>query len=175
MPASAVRINHTPAREALAGPSPCLYAGRERDPSEESMRLSSKISFIALLVGLNASTAYAQNNTGEADKVAKAVTGSWKNPAGGACETAFFKAGERTKTVRGEQAMAGTVSDAGMVVPGQLILQGAREGQFVNTMNDKVIFIFEPKEGNKLTLTPMGPPVLAWKEVTLELCPGSRP
>ena len=28
------------------------------------MRLSSKISFIALLVGLSASTAYAQNNTG---------------------------------------------------------------------------------------------------------------
>jgi len=139
------------------------------------MRLSSKISFIALLVGLNASTAYAQNNTGEADKVASAVAGSWKNPAGGACATAFFKAGERTKTVRGEQAMAGTVSDAGMVVPGQLILQGAREGQFVNTMNDKVIFIFEPKEDNKLTLTPMGPPVLSWKEVTLELCPGSRP
>jgi len=138
------------------------------------MRLSSKISFIALLVGLNASTAYAQNNTGEADKVASAVAGSWKNP-GGACATAFFKAGERTKTVRGEQAMAGTVSDAGMVVPGQLILQGAREGQFVNTMNDKVIFIFEPKEDNKLTLTPMGPPVLSWKEVTLELCPGSRP
>ena len=139
------------------------------------MGLSSRIFLIAMLVGLSASTAYAQNNVGEADNVAKAVAGSWKNPAGGACETAFFKAGERTKTVRGELAMAGTVSDAGMVVPGQLILAGAREGQFVNTMNDKVIFIFEPKEGNKLTLTPMGPPVLAWKEVTLELCPGSRP
>jgi hypothetical protein len=120
------------------------------------MGLSSKISLIALFVGLNASAAYAQNNTGEADNVAKQVAGAWKNPAGGACETAFFKAGERTKTVRGEQAMAGTVSDAGMVVPGQLILQGAREGQFVNTMNDKVIFIFEPK-GQQATLTPMGP------------------
>ena len=46
---------------------------------------------------------------------------------------------------------------------------------FINTMTDRVIFIFEPKEGNKLTLTPMGPPVLSWKEVTLDLCPGSRP
>ena len=139
------------------------------------MGLSSRISLIALFVGLSASTAYAQNNTGEADNVAKQVAGSWKNPAGGACETAFFKAGERTKTVRGEQDLAGTVSDAGAVVPGQLILPGAREGQFINTTTDKVIFIFEPKEGNKLTLTPMGPPVLAWKEVTLDLCPGSRP
>ena len=139
------------------------------------MGLSSRISLIALLVALSASAAYAQNNVNEADMIAKAVAGSWKNPAGGACEAAFFKAGERTKTVRGELAMAGTVSDAGMVVPGQLILAGAREGQFVNTMDDKVIFIFEPKEGNRLTLTPMGPPVLAWKEVTLELCPGSRP
>jgi hypothetical protein len=126
-------------------------------------------------MALSASTAHAQNNVNEADKVAMQVAGAWKNPAGGACETAFFKAGERTKTVRGELAMAGTVSDAGMVVPGQLILAGAREGQFVNTMDDKVIFIFEPKEGNKLTLTPMGPPVLSWKEVTLDLCPGSRP
>jgi hypothetical protein len=139
------------------------------------MGLSIRISFVALFVGLGASAAYAQNNVAEADNVAKQVAGAWKNPAGGACETAFFKAGERTKTVRGEQAMAGTVSDGGMVVPGQLILQGAREGQFVNTVDDKVIFIFEPKEGNKLTLTPMGPPVLSWKEVTLDLCPGSRP
>ncbi len=139
------------------------------------MGLSSRIFFIAMLVALSTSASYAQNNVNEADMIAKAVAGSWKNPTGGACETAFFKAGERTKTVRGELAMAGTVSDAGMVVPGQLILAGAREGQFVNTMNDKVVFIFEPKEGNRLTLTPMGPPVLAWKEVTLELCPGSGP
>jgi hypothetical protein len=139
------------------------------------MGSSSRIFLIALLVGLSASAAYAQNNVNEADMIAKTVAGSWKNPAGGACENAFLKAGERTKTVRGELAMAGTVSDAGTVVPGQLILAGAREGQFVNTTNDKVIFIFEPKPGDKLTLTPMGPPVLSWKEVTLELCPGSRP
>jgi hypothetical protein len=138
------------------------------------MGLRSKISLIALLVGLSVSTASAQN-VAEADKVAGQVAGAWKNPAGGACDKAFFKTGERTKTVRGENAMAGVVSDAGMVVTGQLILQGARDGQIVNTIDDKVIFIFEPKEGNKLTLTPMGPPVLSWKEVTLELCPGSRP
>lgn len=138
------------------------------------MGLSSRIALTALLVGLSVSTASAQN-VAEADRVAGQVAGAWKNPASGACETAFLKTGERTKTVRGEQAMVGTVSDAGMVVPGQLILQGAREGQIVNTMNDKVIFIFEPKPGDKLTLTPMGPPVLSWKEVTLDLCPGSRP
>jgi len=138
------------------------------------MGLSSRIALTALLVGLSASTASAQN-AAEADNVAKQVAGTWKNPAGGACETAYFKVGERTKTARGEDAMVGTVSDAGMVVPGQLIVRGARIGQFINTMTDKVIFIFEPKEGNKLTLTPMGPPVLSWKEVTLELCPGSRP
>ena len=138
------------------------------------MGLSSRIALTALLVGLSASTASAQN-AAEADIVAKQVAGTWKNPAGGACETAYFKVGERTKTARGEDAMVGTVSDAGMVVPGQLIVRGARIGQFINTMTDKVIFIFEPKEGNKLTLTPMGPPVLSWKEVTLELCPGSRP
>ena len=138
------------------------------------MGLSGRIALTALLVGLSASAASAQNGA-EADRVAGQVAGAWKNAAGGACDKAFFKTGERTKTVRGENAMAGVVSDAGMVVTGQLILQGAREGQIVNTIDDKVIFIFEPKEGNKLTLTPMGPPVLSWKEVTLDLCPGSRP
>jgi hypothetical protein len=58
-----------------------------------------------------------------------------------------------------------------MTVSGHMILQGAREGQLVNTMNDKVIFIFEPLPDKKLHLIPLGPPVLEWKDVTLEQCP----
>src|SRR5258707_14389635 len=92
----------TKPRGALAEPSPCLYAGCERDPSEESMGLSSRIFFIAMLVALSTSASYAQNNVNEADMIAKAVAGSWKNPTGGAFETAVFKAGQSQKKGRGE-------------------------------------------------------------------------
>jgi hypothetical protein len=40
--------------------------------------------------------------------------------------------------------------------------------------NDRPIFLFENKPGNKLTFTPIGGPAASWPEVTLELCPGSR-
>jgi len=113
-------------------------------------------------------------NAAETSKVATAIVGTWRNPNGGSCEAAYFKSGERTKTVRGEEAMAGTVTNQGVTIPGQLILSGAREGQFVNPKDDKAIFLFEDKPGNKLNFFAIGAPAIGWPEVTLELCPGSR-
>jgi hypothetical protein len=128
-----------------------------------------RIASASLLTGLSAAAA-----ASEAETIAAQVAGAWKNPAGGTCEAAYLKAADATKTVRGEAALATTVSNAGMVVPGQLILAGAREGQIVNPMNDKAIFLVEPQPGDKLHIFPIGEPALAWPEVTLELCPGSR-
>jgi hypothetical protein len=128
-----------------------------------------RIASASLLAGL--STAVFAS---EAETIAAQVAGVWKNPAGGSCEAAYFKSTDLTKTVRGEAAVGATVSNAGMVVPGQLILAGAREGQIVNPMNDKAIFLVEPQPGDKLHFIPIGEPALAWPEVTLELCPGSR-
>jgi len=102
------------------------------------------------------------------------VSGSWRNPSGGTCEAAYFKAAEPTKTVRGENALGGTVSNAGMNITGQLILGGARVGQMVNPMTDKAMFLFEPMPGDKLHFIPIGEPALGWPETTLELCPGTR-
>src|SRR5262249_6235622 len=87
-------------------------------------------------------------NAAEQSKVAQAISGSWRDPAGGTCQAAYFKSGERTKTVRGEEALAGTVVNKGVTIPGQLILSGAREGQFVNPKDDKAMFLFENKPGN---------------------------
>jgi hypothetical protein len=123
----------------------------------------------ALLLGVSAPALAA-----EADTIAAQVVGSWRNPAGGTCDQAWFKATERVRTVRNEQAMTATATNTGQVVTGQIILQGARAGQVVNTMNDKAIFLLEPVEGNKLHVIPIGDPALSWTEVTLELCPGSR-
>jgi len=111
-------------------------------------------------------------NAAEQSKVAQAISGSWRDPAGGTCQAAYFKSGERTKTVRGEEALAGTVVNKGVTIPGQLILSGAREGQFVNPKDDKAMFLFENKPGNKLNFFPMGGPALGWPEVTLEKCSG---
>jgi hypothetical protein len=70
--------------------------------------------------------------------------------------------------------MAGTVTNAGTTIAGQLIIAGAREGQFINPVSDKAIFLFENKPNDKLTFTAIGEPASGWPEVTLELCPGTR-
>ena len=109
----------------------------------------------------------------EPDKIAAMASGSWR-PVGGACAPAYFKSGARTKTKRDEDALSGTVTNAGVTVSGALILVGSRLGQFVDPMSDKVIMIFDPQDGNKLNISAMGPPVLGWPDANLELCPGSR-
>jgi hypothetical protein len=133
------------------------------------------VALTAVVAGLSG-PALAQQNNAEAGKNEAAVKGAWKNPAGGTCEAAYFKAGELNKTVRGEAGMKVTVVNAGMTIEGTFILAGAREGQVVNPMTDKMIFLLEPQEGNKLHVMPLGEPVLAlnWPEVVLDLCPGSR-
>jgi hypothetical protein len=115
----------------------------------------------------------AQFNAAEATRVATAVSGSWRIPTGGSCEAAYFKSGMRGKTKRDEEAIGGTVTNSGTTISGQLVIVGAREGQFVDA-NDRPIFLFENKPGDKLTFTPIGGPAASWPEVTLELCPGSR-
>jgi hypothetical protein len=113
-------------------------------------------------------------NALEAQRLTALVSGTWRNPAGGSCQAAYFKSGERNKTKRNEEAMAGTVTNAGTTIAGQLILAGAREGQFINPTTDKAIFLFENKPNDKLTFTAIGEPAAGWPEVTLELCPGTR-
>src|SRR5262245_14906510 len=107
----------------------------------------------------------------EIARVVAAVSGTWRNPSGGSCEAAYFKSGARGKSPRNEESIAGTVTNSGTTINGQLIVVGAREGQFVDA-NDRPIFLFENKPGNKLTFTPIGGPAASWPEVTLERCAG---
>jgi hypothetical protein len=111
-------------------------------------------------------------NAAEIARVVAAVSGSWRTP-GGNCQAAYFKSGTQGKSPRDEEALAGTVTNQGTTINGQLIVVGAREGQFVDG-NDRPIFLFENKPGDKLTFIPIGGPAASWPEVTLELCPGSR-
>jgi hypothetical protein len=110
----------------------------------------------------------------EVARISAQVAGNWKSGSGGSCEAAFLKAGQRLKTVRGEEAMAGTVTNAGTVINGQLIISGPREGQLIDPKTDKVILLFEPQAGNRISLSALGPPAVGWPDVTLDLCPGSR-
>jgi hypothetical protein len=80
----------------------------------------------------------------------------------------------QTKTKRGEDSLEGTVTNMGQVVNGQLIIQGPREGQFINPMTDLVIFLFDTKPGDKMGFSAIGAPALGWPDVTVDLCPGSR-
>ena len=114
----------------------------------------------------------AQANAAELAKVAALASGTWRNPAGGSCEAAYFKSGARTKTTRGEESMAGTVTNAGVTIAGQLILVGAREGQFIDPKTDKAIMLFDPQEGGKMGTSAIGAPALGWPDAALELCRG---
>jgi hypothetical protein len=60
-----------------------------------------------------------QNKALESTRVAALIRDTWKAPAG-SCEAAYFKSAERVKTKRGEEAMAGTVTIAGLTITGQL-------------------------------------------------------
>jgi hypothetical protein len=113
-------------------------------------------------------------NALEAQRLTALVSGSWRNPSGGTCQAAYFKSGERLRTRRNEEGMAGTVTNAGTTVAGQLILAGAREGQFINPTSDRAIFLFETRPNDQLTFTAIGEPATGWPDVTLELCPGTR-
>jgi len=137
------------------------------------MGLRTTIAAAAILAAFGSSAAFAQQNQAEADKTAKAATGNWKAP-GGTCDAAYFKSGEPNKTVRGEGGMKVTVSNKGKTVEGTLILAGAREGQIVNPMTDKMMFLLEPQEGDKLHVMALGEPVADWGDQTLDLCPGTR-
>jgi hypothetical protein len=102
-------------------------------------------------------------------ELAGLITGTWRM-AGGSCSTAYFRSAQRTKTSRGEEAMAGTVVNAGTTITGQLIIAGPREGQFINPTTDRAIFLFDALPGNKMSFSAIGAPALGWPDVTLDRC-----
>jgi hypothetical protein len=105
-------------------------------------------------------------------ELAALVTGTWRVSTGGSCQMAYFKSAERTKTRRNEEALAGTVTSQGMTVSGQLIIAGAREGQFINPETDRAVFLLDTLPNNQISFTPIGEPVLSWPEVRLDRCTG---
>jgi hypothetical protein len=114
-----------------------------------------------------------QSRALEVARMVALVKGTWKAP-GGSCEAAYVKVGAQTKTKRGEDSLEGTVTNMGQVINGQLIIQGPREGQFINPTTDMVVFLFDTKPGDKLAFFAIGTPAIGWPDVTVDLCPGSR-
>jgi hypothetical protein len=108
----------------------------------------------------------------EPDKVAATMKGSWR-VAGGSCDAAYFKSGAMAKTKRGEAAMAGTVVNSGKTINGQLIVNGSREGQFIDPASDQALMLFAPEDGGKLSISAINGEAKGWPDVTLDLCPGS--
>jgi hypothetical protein len=111
-------------------------------------------------------------NAEEASRVVAAISGSWRNPSGGSCQTPYFKSGERVKTQRMEEAITGTVTNAGITIPGHLVIVGPREGQFINPMTDRAIFLFDAHANTVLNFVAIGAPAAGWPEVNLERCSG---
>jgi hypothetical protein len=165
------RLYITEAVTALNVPPPAVFQASLQILDEAGLRIRTRTA-LGVPEGVT-SPISAGGVPDESDKVAGLMTGAWRN-AGGACETAYFKSGARIKTTRGEQALSGTITNAGITISGQLIVNGSREGQFINPTTDKVIMLFDPQDGNRLSISAIGPPALGWPDVMLDLCPGSR-
>ena len=132
------------------------------------MTLRMNLGSIVLFAALSTAPAFALQAT--------AVEGAWRNPAGGNCETAYFKSGEMTMTSGGETAMKVTLNNGGMVVEGLLVIEGARRGQLVHPMTNQAMFLVDTPQG-RVRVMPMALAYRgAWpEEAHLELCPGTRP
>jgi hypothetical protein len=166
------RLYITEGENALGNPPPAQFHVSLQILNQEGVRIR-QLTYIAAPEDEIAPISEKANAL-EAARLTALVSGTWRNPAGGSCEVGYFKSGERNRTKRNEEGMAGTVTNAGMTISGQLVMAGAREGQFVNPVTDKAIFLFETKANDKLTFTAIGEPAAGWPEVTLELCPGTR-
>ena len=128
-----------------------------------------RVALASLLMAVAVSAAYAQNNPTEAARTEAAATGTFKTDSG-TCEAAYYKGTTKVKSVRGEDALTTTIVNSGVTVNGQLILAGARQGQIVNPMNDQAMFLFEPLEGNKIRVHPIGGPAAGWPVTDLSRC-----
>ena len=127
-----------------------------------------RIALAAIVLGGSALGALAQIERGPIPP--EMISGKWKAP-NGTCQTPYYSGGEKGKSPRGENAFSGSVTDKGMTVNGQIILQGARQGQMVNPQTDKAIFLIDVLKGPKIKFIPIGEPVLTWPEVDTEKCP----
>ena len=166
------RLYITEGENALSAPPPAQFHVSLQILNQDGVRIR-QLTYIAAPEDEIAPISEKANAL-EASRLTAVVSGTWRTPQGGSCEAAYFKSGARNKTKRNEEAMAGTVTNAGITIAGQLILAGAREGQFINPTTDKAIFLFEDKPNDKLTFTAIGEPAAGWPEVTLDLCPGTR-
>src|SRR5262249_1643352 len=161
------RLYITQAETALNVPPPAIFQASLQILDDNGQRIRTRTA-----LGVPEGTVSPISAGGvleESDKVAGEVSGSWR-VAGGNCHAAYFKSGERGKTKRGENAIAGTVTNMGKTVSGQVIVNGSREGQFINPTTDKAIMLFDP-QGEKLGISSIGEPAIGWPDVTLELCP----
>ena len=166
------RLYFTEGETALNVPPAAQFQASLQVLNDEGVRIRTPTRIAAPEVDVGAGVGK-EAQAQEIARVVAAVSGTWRNPTGGSCEAAYFKSGARGKSPRNEEALTGTVTNSGTTISGHLIVVGAREGQFVDA-NDRPIFLFENKPGEKLTFIPIGGPAASWPEVTLELCPGSR-
>jgi hypothetical protein len=163
------RLYITEAEVALNIPPPAQFQASLQILDENGVRIRTRTAPAA--PEKEATPVGAEANAAESAKIFALASGSFKSPSG-SCQAAYFKSGARLKTSRGEEAMAGTVVNSGVTIPGQLIISGAREGQFIDPKSDKALILFDPQEGGKIEVSPIGGPAAGWPSVTLEICRG---
>lgn len=164
------RLYITQAETALTATPPANFQASLQILDEEGVRIRTRT-----LLGLPEGTRQPIGAGGladEPDTIAAMMAGSWRAPDG-TCEAAYFRSGMRTRTNRGEEAMAGTITNGATRIEGLLIVAGSRAGQFVDPVSHEPLMLFDP-QGERLGISAIGGVARGWPDVTLELCQGTR-
>ena len=166
------RLYISEATTALNVPPPAQFQASLQILDENGQRIRLQTAELAQSAAANEVIPVTPAQVAErSTELAALITGNWAtSPA--ACTTAYFKSAERVKTRRNEEAMNGTVTNAGMTITGQLIIAGPREGQLINPATDRAIFLFDSLPNNKMSFAAIGEPALGWPDVTLDRCRG---
>jgi hypothetical protein len=165
------RLYITQAETALNVPPPAVFQASLQILDDQGVRIRTRTT-LGVAEGVTSGLS-AGGIPDEPDKVAATMKGSWRT-AGGSCEVAYFKSGAMLKTKRGEAAMVGTVVNSGKTINGQLIVNGSREGQFIDPATDQALMLFAPEDAGKLSISAINGEAKGWPDVTLDLCPGTR-
>jgi hypothetical protein len=166
------RLYISEATTALNVPPPAQFQASLQILDENGQRIRLQTAELAQSAAANEVIPVTPAQVAErSTELAALISGNWATSPT-ACTTAYFKSAERVKTRRNEEAMNGTVTNAGMTITGQLIIAGPREGQLINPATDRAIFLFDSLPNNKMSFAAIGEPALGWPDVTLDRCRG---
>ena len=96
-------------------------------------------------------------NNEEATRGLAAISGAWRIP-GWQLPGGLFQVGRADEDVAGGGGARRYGDQFGMSIPGHLVIVGPREGQFIDPMTDRAVFLFDASPADRLHFVAIGAP-----------------